>query len=114
MNTNDTLLVKMIEQDMKSKGVENYLLFDGVLINPKSIELKANEVIYLHYIKVRAELDFTIQLVSGTNTAFYTRRNTNSDGESNLISSHWNNVKLKFSEKEIESFFVRFIKVVTH
>jgi len=124
MNTNDTLLMEMIKQDMHTKGITCFYMTDELAENPKRIKVGANEAVYVCYFSTKQRDPFTVDLVSGTTKVSYNRENTRvyyrakiqssinyyDYIESPLISRHWSNVKISF-KGEKTGFFIRYIRV---
>ena len=117
MNTNDYILIQMISNDLRAKGISDYQLLDEVVTNPKTIEVGANEVVYVAYCYVKTKGDFKIDITSGTATTNYHNRNTQQRTvgselvyESSQITVHWSNIKI--NQKIDGHFFIRYVKVV--
>ncbi len=117
MNTNDTLLVKMIAQDMQHKGIseKNYhILEDKMVENPGQIPVKSNEAIYTCYFQHLTNTPFTVQLISGTAAVNYTNNNTRLNNtanyESSIITRHWSTINI--NSQTLEPFIVRYVKVL--
>ena len=109
MNTKDTLLVKIIESEMRFKGITNYRIKDVEVKNPKLIEIKTNQAIYIYGVRLEREEDnFTFRLDSPTASIRYQSKGMNRylikselPPNSNLyayqsdrISSHWASLKV--------------------
>lgn len=107
----------MINNDLRAKEVSDYQILDEVVTNPKSIEVGANEVVYVAYCYVKPQADFKIALSSGTAVTNYNHLNTKQLEakseliyESSQITTHWSNIKITASLKG--HFFIRYVKVV--
>ena len=109
MNTNDTLLIKMIEMDMQNKAISMYLLSDEMLINPDQIKVGANEVLYVYLVGVIAQFEFNVWLTSATSVIQLTPLNTESN-ISTQITNHLGNITIKKANPETKTY-VRFIRV---
>ena len=108
MKTNDNLLVYMIEQDLKAKGCAYKQLIDVVVHNPKTIEVKANEVVYVHFLHTDAREDFAISITSPNTVQLYSQLNTIS-GDNNLITRHWGNIKIKGTLHG--NYFIHYVRI---
>jgi len=116
MNISDTLLIKMIEKDMLTRGIaeQNYVITeDRVLENPTQITVRGNEIIYVCYFSTNTPNGFTIRVVSGLSQAIYTPNTTkiNHTGnfESSVITTH--NSTIFFNNLQNSPFFIRYVKV---
>ena len=132
MNTNDSILLHTIKQDMKRKGIEDYEIQDHTVINPSLIEVTSNEAVYITYFSTVVQWgDFDIRISSPTDSVQYTPFNTKSYGgssqpvfsdfyyfggssnyESSQISKHFGNVKFNNLNPFEIKYFVRYIKVI--
>ena len=65
MRTNDTILQQYILQDLRIKNIDNYTIEDEVLVAPKRIEVKGNEIVYLAHYQTRQSGNFNTQFESG-------------------------------------------------
>ena len=108
MKTNDNILIYMIEQDLKAKGCACKQLTDVVAHNPKTIEVKANEVVYVHFLHTDTNEDFNIGLNSPNTVQLYSQANT-IDGDSNLITRHWGNIKIKGTLPK--NYFIHYVRI---
>lgn len=98
----------MIEQDLKEKGCPCKQLVDVVAHNPKTIEVKENEVVYVHFIHTETNKDFSINLTS-PNTVVQINQNCCINGDNNHISRHWGNIKIKGELPE--NYFIHYVRI---
>ena len=117
MNVSDTLLVKMIEQDMKCKGISEkdyHIAEDKAVESPNKIELQSNEMLYVYCFLMQDDIDFLVQLISATDFVNYNNQNSklNDVGhyENSVISRHWSTVSIKNNNDS--NFIIRYVKVV--
>lgn len=114
MKTNDTILTQMIANDLQAKGITDYQLLNELVTNPATINVGANEVVYVMYCYVKSVAAFLIKLNSGTAVATYndlnTRQNANTY-ESSLITAHWSNINIQ-SNLNNGHFFIQYVRVV--
>ena len=127
MNTNDALLVKMIEKDMLQKGIaeqQYHVVKDEIITSPKSIEVKTNEVVYVCYFFLRSSVQdsFSLSLSSAgslvsykpTTTVNATKMvgiDTQFTYESPVISAHWTRVEVTSTAPVDAVFFIRYLKL---
>jgi len=108
MKTNDTLLYQMIENDLKHKNSVCPLLVDVLVKEPKEIEVKDNEAVYVHFFYKSTEEDFVMDLVSPSGMFRYDN-DCLIDGSCNVITRHFGNIKIT---GELPSkYFVQYVKV---
>lgn len=117
MNTYDTILTKMITNDLIAKGITDYQLLNEVVTNPTTIKVGANEVVYVMYCYVNTATVFSIKLNSGTAVATYNELNTRQHTtgtlntyESSLITAHWSNINIQ-SNLNTGHFFIQYVRV---
>ena len=115
MNTNDTLLIRIIERDLQTKGIADYRLKDEVATSPSQIKVGANEMIYTYHILIKSAWSFKTTLQSSTQKVTYEARNMLSAYgayQSVLISSHLSTVSIEQSTTKPSSFFIRYVRVI--
>jgi hypothetical protein len=76
MRTNDTILQQYILQDIRIKNIDNYTIEDEVLVAPKRIEVKGNEIVYLAHYQTRQSGNFKTQFESGMESFWFETDNT--------------------------------------
>lgn len=124
---NDSLLIKMIEQDLLQKGIkasDYFILADESFINPQLIEVKPNEAVYICFCTVihTANISFDLSLTSATSSQAYssinTKRTTTSETEgtsvyyeSAAISSHWSSISVQHNLPLTARYIVRTVRI---
>ena len=76
MRTNDTILQQYILQDLRLKNIENYTIEDEVLVSPKRISVKGNEIVYLAHFQTRQSGNFKTKFESGMESFWFEVDNT--------------------------------------
>ncbi len=105
----------IILNDLKKRGIENYIITEEVLKNPKQIKVGQREIIYVHLFNAiyKEKPDFYVELISKENKHTYKYGNVLSINESynksNIVKIFESTVTV--TSDNLQSFFIQFYKV---
>lgn len=114
----DAILQQYILQDLRVRGIEDYTIEDEVLVSPKRIPVKGNEVVYLAHFQTRQAGNFKTEFQSGMESFWYEVDNTsvfihvNAGGnyyESGLVKRFRSDAEIKHSGDP--KFYVRIVRL---
>ncbi len=122
---NDSLLIKMIENDQKnmalSDGNNAYVMQDLTLNNPNQIKLKSYEMAYIYFVHITTDNEeFSLNIQSARDSANYNQTNMflgqnlddrdNTNYYSNQITGHVNDITISRESRGIQ-FFIKMLKI---
>jgi len=118
MRTNDTILQQYIIQDLRIKNIENYTIEDEVLVAPKRINVKGNEIVYLAHFQTRQSGNFKTKLESGMESFWFEVDNCSVFIHVDAGSHYYENGLVKRFRSDIEiihtgapKFYVRIVRL---
>ncbi|WP_062053773.1 hypothetical protein [Aquimarina longa] len=107
MKSNDSLLSHMITQDDYVNHKLAKLVTDERITNPKTIKVKANEVVYLHYFHSNVA-KFNITMTTATETIVLDRNNTVHHCSNTILRAVSD---IHFKSVEQANFFVQLLRI---
>lgn len=108
MKSNDTLLCHLVATDEMLHGNTPKLKVDELLQNPTSIEVAANEVVYIHFIHCKKAW-FKIELTTPTSVIEITPQNTKENSSNSIIKALGN---VKITSANDANFYVQLLRVL--
>ncbi|WP_103071860.1 hypothetical protein [Aquimarina sediminis] len=107
MKSNDALLSLLMLQDKVSTGKQPKLITDHCIISPDKIKVKANQIVYLHFLHTNAS-DFEIEVITATQSLTITPNNT-LNGSCNTIFRTVSDIE--FRNIKSTDFFIQLLKM---
>jgi len=105
----DSLLYRLIELDLKTKGKSICHISDEMVQNPKEIEVGANEVVYTYNFMASLTYPFNVSILSPTEKINFTHFNV-IGGSNDLIKAHWGKIKIDVIANP-QYFYIQYLRI---
>ncbi len=110
------LLTLKIQNELSHRGITDYHIVDESVSSPRSIEVAANEAVFVHNFHLSGRSAFSINLTSATKVVNYNENNCHKSGGefvdfvNDTISAHWGAVTVD-SNADVP-FLIQYVRVI--